>query len=140
MSVNERQGSCLCGKVKIAAKIPNNSVAACHCSMCRKWGGGPFMAVDCQTDVTFTGEQNVSAFSSSDWAERGFCRNCGTHLFYRLKDNGQYFMPMGLFEDDGNFVLDHQVFIDEKPACYDFANKTLDMTGAEVFAQFAPPT
>ncbi len=32
-----------------------------------------------------------------------------------------------------------QIFIDEKPAYYDFANKTHNMTGAEVFAAFAPP-
>ena len=31
-----------------------------------------------------------------------------------------------------------QIFIDEKPAYYDFANKTKNMTGAEVFAAFAP--
>ena len=24
---------------------------------------------------------------SSAWAERGFCKNCGSHLFYRLKEN-----------------------------------------------------
>ena len=48
-------------------------------------------------------------------------------------------MPAGIFEDDSNFVFDHQVFIDEKPKYYKFANKTTDMTGAEVFAKFAPP-
>ena len=47
-------------------------------------------------------------------------------------------MSVGLFEDDKMFVLDHQVFIDEKPTFYQFANKTKDMTGAEVFAKFAP--
>ena len=31
-----------------------------------------------------------------------------------------------------------QVFVDEKPAYYDFANKTHNMTGAEVFAEFGP--
>ena len=35
--------------------------------------------------------------------------------------------------------LANQVFIDEKPAYYDFANKTGTMTGAEVLALFAPP-
>ncbi|UTW10261.1 hypothetical protein [Marinobacterium rhizophilum] len=45
-------------------------------------------------------------------------------------------MPVGLFGDDPKLVLDHQVFIDEKPAFYDFANPTTNLTGAEAFAQF----
>ena len=65
--------------------------------------------------------------------------NCGTHLFYRLKESGQYVVPLGLFGDEDDFVLDHQIFIDEKPAFYTFANKTTMMTGEEVFAKFAPP-
>jgi hypothetical protein len=36
-------------------------------------------------------------------------------------------------------VLTSQIFIDEKPAYYTFANQTKTMTGAEVFAMFAPP-
>jgi len=48
-------------------------------------------------------------------------------------------MPVGLFDDDAVFVFDHQVFIDEKPSFYCFANETHDMTGPEVFAKFAPP-
>jgi hypothetical protein len=74
------------------------------------------------------------------WAERGFCNKCGSHLFYRLKESKQHIIPVGLFADCGMFVFDHQVFIDEKPAYYCFANETNDMTGAEVFAKYAPPS
>ncbi|NIT13149.1 MAG: GFA family protein, partial [Candidatus Dadabacteria bacterium] len=52
--------------------------------MCRKWCGGPLMAVNCGTDVTFEGEDNITVYDSSSWAERGFCSGCGSHLFYRL--------------------------------------------------------
>ena len=135
----EARGSCVCGATQITAKTVSRNVGACHCNLCRKWAGGPFMAVDCGIEVSFAGEDNISVFDSSDWAERGFCNKCGTHLFYRLKQNQQYYMPAGIFEEDSNFVFDHQVFIDEKPEYYKFANKTTDMTGAEVFAKFAPP-
>jgi len=133
----EARGRCVCSATQITAKIVSRSVAACHCGLCRRWAGGPFMAVDCGTEVSITGEDTIAVFDSSDWAERGFCSKCGTHLFYRLKQNQQYYMPAGIFEDDSNFVFDHQVFIDEKPEYYKFANKTTDMTGAEVFAHFA---
>ena len=44
-----------------------------------------------------------------------------------------------LDERDG-FTFVNQIFIDEKPPYYDFANATKTMTGAEVAAAFAPPT
>lgn len=135
----EGTGHCLCGAVRITAKSISTSVGACHCGMCRRWGGGAFLAVDCGTDVTIEGEDAITVFDSSQWAERGFCSRCGSHLFYRLKGNQQYIVPVGLFDDDERFELKSQVFIDEKPRYYAFANETSDMTGAEIFAKYAPP-
>ena len=135
---SKAQATCLCGKVRILARNVSRKMGACHCDMCRKWSGGPLMAVDCGTDVTIEGEENVSVFASSAWAERGFCKKCGSNLFYRLKGNNQYMVPVGLFDDLTGVVFDHQVFIDEKPPYYRFENDTKNMTGAEVFAKYAP--
>jgi len=134
----EKKGKCLCGAVQVTAKEAGNKVGACHCGMCRRWGGAPYMELTCGTDVSFEGEENVSVYDSSAWAERGFCSKCGTHLFYRLKGTGEYMVQVGLFDDDDDLVLDHQVFIDEKPSFYNFAEKTDLMTGAEIFAKYAP--
>jgi len=136
----ERRGQCLCGAVRITAASASNHVGACHCDMCRRWGGGPLMALDCGTDVTIDGEEHVAVFDSSAWADRGFCRRCGSNLFYRIKATGQYMMSAGLFEPDESLVFDHQVFIDEKPAYYTFAEETEDLTGAEVFAKYGAPS
>ena len=132
----ERHGHCLCGDIRITAKSPANKVCACHFGMCRRWGGGPFMEIDCGTDVSFDGEENISVFSSSPWAERGFCKKCGSHLFYRIKETGQHMMPVGLFDDSDGLVFTDQVFIDEKPAFYRFAGETQNMTGAELLALY----
>lgn len=134
------KGKCLCGAVEISVEKIASEVGVCHCSMCRKWGGGPYVAVDCGTEVSIKGEEHVTAFNSSDWAERMFCSDCGTHLFYRLKATGQHIATVGLFEDDSSFVLNHQIFIDEKPAYYEFANKTENMTGAEFLEQWSSST
>lgn len=131
-------GHCLCGKVKVHAASLSKKIGACHCGMCRRWSGGPLLAVDCGTDVSFEGEENISVYDSSDWAQRGFCKRCGSHLFYRLRQSGQYIMGVGLFDDCKGLVFDHQIFIEEKPDYYSFANDTHNMTGAEVFAKFAP--
>lgn len=136
-SSTEHRGSCLCGAVHVVAKAKSNSIGACHCTMCLKWGGGPLFAVECDSHVHFEGGDSISTFSSSDWAERGFCRECGTHLFYRLKQEGHYAIPIGLFEDSKQWVLSEQIFIDEKPSFYSFAESTKSLTGSEVFAQYS---
>ncbi|MGY8872342.1 MAG: GFA family protein [Pseudomonadales bacterium] len=133
---NGVKGSCLCGGVQVQVAKVADKVGACHCGMCRKWGGGPLLAVDCGTEVTFTGEENISTFASSEWAARGFCKQCGTHLFYHLNESGQYIMPVGLLENTDELLFDHQIFIDKKPSYYSFSNKTADMTEAEVFAMY----
>ncbi len=134
----EGTGKCLCGAARFTAKTISTNIGACHCDMCRKWGGGPLLVVDCGTEVLFDDDNMIAVFNSSEWAERGFCKRCGTHLFYRLKDSNEYSMPVGLFDDDHTFSFNRQIFIDEKPSYYRFANETENMTGAEVFANYAP--
>lgn len=136
--MTEANGQCLCGAVSFTVKNMNYSVDTCHCGMCRRWGGGPLMFVDCRTDVTFKGEENITVYDSSDWAERAFCKKCGSHLFYRLKHNNAHQMLVGQFEDQENFHLDLQVYVDRKPAFYDFVNETRKMTEAEVREKFGP--
>ncbi|GAB3291995.1 GFA family protein [Parahaliea aestuarii] len=133
----QHRGSCLCGAVSITATSKSEHIEACHCDMCRKWGGGPLLAVECAGDVSIDGNDHISIFSSSEWAERGFCRHCGTHLFYRLKEGDHYALPVGLLDSEADWELTGQIFIDQKPAYYDFAQHTRNLSGEEVFAQFA---
>lgn len=130
------QGHCLCGRVHLQVQATHSHVGVCHCRMCRRWGGGPLLAVECGADVQFQGEEHITAYASSDWAERGFCRHCGTHLFYRLKADGMYVIPAGLFDAQDTLVLQQEIFVDEQPAFYAFANPTQRLTGEQVFAQF----
>jgi hypothetical protein len=132
-------GRCLCGAVTVSATAVPTSVGACHCSMCRTWTGGPLMVIDCGDRVRFEGAEHIATYASSDWAERGFCRRCGTHLFYRLKHNRQHFIPAGLLQASAPLHFDHEVFVDEKPAYYRFAGHTHQLTGAQVMARFAGP-
>lgn len=127
------QGTCLCGAIDVIAG-EHSKIGLCHCSMCRRWSGGPFFAVHCDANVQFNGS-TLKAYRSSEWAERGFCADCGTHLYYRLVPDGEYFLPAGLFQDR-SFILSGQIFIDEKPDFYALANDTPTLTGKQVFDQF----
>ena len=129
-------GACLCGSVRLSASPESLHAGACHCGICRKWGGGPMLAVECGDNVRIEGAADVSVYASSEWAERGFCRYCGTHLFYRPRQGGFHAIPLGLFDSEPAWQLEEEIFIEAKPAYYDFANSTRKLTGAEVFAQF----
>lgn len=133
----EAKGKCLCGAVRLTSKA-DKAVTACHCSMCRRWGGGPLLAVLCGTDVDIQGQDAISTYDSSQWAERGFCHHCGTHLFYRVKGSEEYHIPVGLFDEQSDFNFQHQIFIDRKPAFYEFINRTENLTEEETFKKFAP--
>ncbi len=127
---------CLCGAIELEVELSNTEIAACHCSMCRKWSGGPMLAIDSGELKSISNESLVTRYQSSEWAERGFCSKCGTHLFYFLKPANQYHFPIGLLDSDSKYKFSHQIFIDEKPEYYSFSNETQNMTGAEVFAHF----
>ncbi|NQW01304.1 MAG: GFA family protein [Rhodospirillales bacterium] len=133
-----RSGRCLCGGIRVTVTKPLDGFGLCHCAMCRRWTGGPFFAVGCETDISFEGAQNIEHYRSSDWAERGFCRTCGTHLYYREVSNGHVHLSLGVLDETADLEMKSQIFIDEKPAHYDFSNQTTNMTGEEVFALFAP--
>lgn len=137
MSENQEvSGKCLCQKVTITIESFDPNLGACHCNMCRSWAAGPYLAVKATGKVDFTPKEDVGIYNSSEWAERGFCKNCGSSLFYRLKKDQSYFLSATLF-DEKKLNFDHQVFIDEKPTYYDFANPTKNLTGKEIFEMVA---
>ena len=130
------EGKCLCGEITV--RTPDHtSIDACHCGMCRRWGGGPALGISCGSEVEIDGADKLKAYQSSDWAERAFCGECGTHIFYKLLPTGDYFVPAGLFQDGTKFEFKEQIFVDRKPGYYEFANQTANLTEAEVFAKFA---
>ncbi|UXX82672.1 GFA family protein [Roseovarius pelagicus] len=139
-----RTGSCLCGTVSYVMNARPAHTGACHCSMCRKWSGGVYLGLQTPPDgLTITGAEAVTTFTSSEWAERAFCSKCGSSLYYRVTapgpHQGTYHVALGTLDDSDGIDLTEEIFIDEKPDGYRFAQETKTMTGAEVFAMFAPP-
>ena len=131
------KGSCLCNSVKFSFDLKNEHFDVCHCSMCRKWSGSPAMSVESAGNVEFEGEENISVYDSSKWAQRGFCKVCGSNLFYRLKNHDYINFNLGLLENSENFKFTTQIFIDSKPDNYSFADDTKMMTEKEVLEAFS---
>lgn len=136
----QRTGKCLCGAVRYTAELSASELAACHCGMCRRWTGGPFLSVG-SSDVRWEGEDYITTYRSSSWAERGFCSVCGSTLFYRVtaagSHQGREHVAFGTLDDQLGFDMILEFFIDQKPEGYAFAGDRKRLTEEEVLAVFA---
>jgi hypothetical protein len=105
-SETERRGSCLCGAVRIAIKTTSNSVSACHCSMCRKWGGGPLLAIECGRDVQFDGTDSISVFGSSDWPSGAFVASVAAICSTVSRERGTtWFLLVWSMTENNGFLI-----------------------------------
>jgi hypothetical protein len=78
-------GGCQCGAVRYLLTAPPRGSSICHCRMCQKAGGAPFMAFTAVRQAHFALTRGAPAiYRSSEIAERGFCAVCGTPLTYRV--------------------------------------------------------
>jgi len=135
----ERTGKCMCGAVKYTAKELKTELGACHCEMCRQWTGGPLLSFSSRA-VDWTGEDKITTFKSSDWAERAFCSVCGSGLFYRVTApgpyQGQFHIPFGTLDDQSGFEMNVELFIDKKPDAYALEGERKKLTAQQVFEMF----
>lgn len=80
------EGACLCGSVRFRVALPPKWVAHCHCSMCRRAHGAPFVTwvglEEAALEVT-AGKDALKVFRSSEAGQRQFCGSCGSPLFFR---------------------------------------------------------
>ncbi|HBC3522765.1 TPA: GFA family protein [Vibrio alginolyticus] len=129
--------SCICGAVKIEIDNPDPNFTVCHCYMCRTWGGGPLFALKCGSEVVFSGNEKIKQYTSSPWAKRGFCGECGTHLFYKLIDTQEYNIPLGLLPSLPGLKMSIQYFSDMRPNYYCFTNETQEMTSEDIVSFFS---
>lgn len=126
-------GRCLCGAVRFTARAGAH-MDVCHCGMCRRWSGGVFMGVPV-TELAIEDETALGVYRSSDYGERVFCKTCGASLFWRMQDGSAAVVSLQALDEASGVVFAEEIFIDDKPATYDFANDTAKLTGAEFIAR-----
>ena len=71
----------------------------------------------------------MGVYKSSDYGERVFCSKCGSTLMWRMADGSHVSMSAQAFDDPSVFKFTSEIFVDEQPANYAFANETRRMTG-----------
>jgi len=128
-------GHCLCGAVTITVAGEHDPrVGACHCRMCQRWSGAMFTCFTAPAaSVTVTGE--VRRYRSSPFAERAFCPQCGSHLWFNDVAEGgtpqDYELIPGLFDAAREWPLRSEIYIDRAMACARLVGEHRRRTRAE---------
>jgi len=80
----EVTGTCLCGGVRFEVTEPFERVAACHCTSCKKIGGGGGTVsgrVRTEAVRVLAGEELVKTYQPEEGLAKTFCSECGSNLF-----------------------------------------------------------
>lgn len=113
MSDTVIKGHSLCGACSFKLTGPSNWVGHCHCESCRRATAAPFVTWIGQPNGTWVLDGPVGKFQSSAKVTRGFCKTCGTPLFYDSKaypDETHFYAAL---LDDPNSVRPTDVYFAE---------------------------
>jgi len=87
MDTSFLKGGCYCGEVRYEAGGAPFNETNCHCSICRRTTGAPFVAWFSVQRTQFryvSGEP--ASFCSTPRGTRSFCPRCGTQLTFQHED------------------------------------------------------
>jgi hypothetical protein len=116
-------GSCLCGAVTFRVEGELKAPDGCHCTMCRKSSGHFYASTDIPRDrLTIEGGDNVSWYRSSEKVRRGFCKTCGSPMFFDPIYRDWIGLSMGAFDKPTGTHLEMHIFVADKGDYYEIAN------------------
>jgi hypothetical protein len=77
-------GGCFCGAVRYEAEVYLHDAYYCHCRICQKVSGVPAeVGVIVKPGSLRLTRGEPKYYQTSHFAERGFCSDCGSRLFWR---------------------------------------------------------
>jgi hypothetical protein len=113
-------GHCLCGAVHFRLEPPIRDIIVCHCRQCATWTGSSVAATAVSTQNLHVdrGGEDVQWFSASAQAQRGFCRRCGSSLFWKPEDGSRISILAGCLDQPTGLAIAAHIFVASK-ADYD---------------------
>ena len=119
MNAETREGGCLCGTVRYRVKSPNAAVLACHCRQCRRMSGHFFAATAVShEELEITESSGLAWYKSSEISRRGFCKFCGSSLFFDHGPDEPIGISAGSLDDDSGLALAAHIYTDEAGGYY----------------------
>lgn len=116
MMTNENwSGGCQCGAVRFHANPDLENGHLCHCRMCQKAVGSAFAAhVAVETATLEWCRGTPSEFESSEGIFRGFCRDCGTYLYFRRDGSKRQSMSIAALDEASRIPITAELGIESR--------------------------
>lgn len=113
-----RGGGCLCGAVRYEVHGRLRPIVMCHCTQCRR-STGHFLASTAarHSDFRLLADQGLEWYPSSPQARRGFCRRCGSTLFWQGQGRDYVSIAAGTLDDSAGLEVACHIFVADK-GCY----------------------
>ena len=116
-------GKCLCGAIHFEIRGPLRDVVVCHCGQCRRQHGAPpsYTAAP-WTNVKLEGASHLKWYQSSERARRGFCRVCGSSLFWEPIGTGRVSIAAGSLNKPTGLRTIRHIFVADKADFYEITD------------------
>ncbi len=129
-------GGCQCGAVRYALYAEPTNPHVCHCRMCQKAFGNYFASLAGVRLSEFAWIKGTpGVFKSSEAVERGFCRDCGTPLFFRYVDKDRISISLGSLDEPARVIPAKQYGIESR---LPFVGTLIDLPGTRTEEEIAP--
>lgn len=107
-------GSCLCGACRFTLPGPAGAITACHCHQCRSLSGHYSASFDVEeAAVDWLSRRGLAEYRTKGGGVRGFCKGCGSSLWFRAADGG-FSVEAGAVDGPTGGRLAAHIFVAEK--------------------------
>ena len=109
-------GGCYCGAIRYEGTGIPSHLTNCHCSICRRTSGAPYIAWFSLKPEQFRFTRGTPAlFRSSAHGMRSFCPVCGTQLtFASTEDVNWVDITLCSLDDPESLTPDDHIFVSTK--------------------------
>ncbi len=117
-------GGCLCGAVRYEIHGPLRDVVNCHCTMCQRLHGafGAHSKAK-KANIRIVEDAGLAWYATSGRARRGFCRTCGSHLFWEPVAQDATGIVAGTLDPPTGLKTMGHIFTGEKCDFYDLSDE-----------------
>ncbi len=110
----------MCGQVRYEINGDCREIIACHCTECRKMSGHYTAATATRPEnLRLLNDAGLAWYRSSTVAQRGFCKNCGSTLFWKPDSGDRISIYAGTIDGDTGLAVTAHIFMDEKGDYYE---------------------
>ena len=115
--MRDLSGACLCGAIALRVRTDAVEARECHCTQCRRQSGHVWAFLTVPWDAV---EWSVAPaiYQHSVKADRGFCAECGSYVYWRERDAGTVDLSAGLFDQPTGLHLGPPSFTGNKGDYY----------------------